>query len=379
MRDSPLQATRVLDLTRWLPGPYASLALADLGAEVIKVEEPRRGDPMRHLLSSNVDDRNVLFDLLNRNKKSVTLNLKAPEGKAILLGLARDTDVLLEGFRPSVMKRLGLEYEALASVSPGLVYASISGYGQTGPFRSRAGHDQGYLAVAGLLGLTGSQDGPPVVPGVPVADLFAALWTALGVMAALLERQRTGRGRYLDISLLDGVTALLPLPLAEWWTAGRVPQRGKMLLSGKQACYSIYETADGGYMTLAALELHFWQVFCVAVRRKDWLPRQHDADQRSLIGEVAALFRTRPREHWAELFAEHDCCCEPVLALDEAFAHPQVVHRGLLREGYLATPLRRAGVPLAPAPQLGQHTAEVLGGLGYTMEDVERLRQQGVV
>jgi crotonobetainyl-CoA:carnitine CoA-transferase CaiB-like acyl-CoA transferase len=243
----------------------------------------------------------------------------------------------------------------------------------------RAGHDLGYLAVAGLLGLTGCQDGPPVVPGVPVADLFAALWTTLGVLVALLERERSGRGRYLDISLLDSITALMALPLAEWWTGGAVPRRGEMLLSGKQASYNIYETADGAYMTLAALEPHFWSTFCEAIGRPEWLPRQNDPDQAGLTAEVAALFRAQPRAYWQALFAEVDCCCEPVLVLDEAFAHPQVLHRGLLSAGRLATPLSPGDVAMAPAPRLGEHTSEILAELGFSTAQVKGLDERGVV
>lgn len=246
MPHRPLQDVQILDLTRWMPGPYASLVLADLGATVLKVEEPHYGDPMRHLLPSDDTRQNAFFELLNRDKKSLTLNLKSPEGRAIFSDLVRGAGVVLEGFRPGVMQRLGLDYASLAKVNPSLIYASISGYGQDGPYRSRAGHDLGYLAVAGLLGLTGLRDGPPIVPGIPVADLFAALWTALGVVAALVEREQTGRGRHLDMALLDSVSALLALPLAEWWIAGCRPQRGNMLLSGRQACYNIYRAADGG-------------------------------------------------------------------------------------------------------------------------------------
>jgi alpha-methylacyl-CoA racemase len=379
MLDLPLQGVRVLDLTRLLPGPFASLALADLGAEIIKIEEPSRGDPLRYLLVSGTDRRNVLFDLLNRNKKSVTLNLKAREGTAILLELARDADVLLEGFRPDVMKRLGLDHAALSTINESLIYMSISGYGQTGPYRSRAGHDLNYLALGGLLAITGTPDGPPAVPGVPMADLVSGLWAALGVIAALLGREHTGRGQYLDLSMLDSVVALLAVPLHGWLATGCVPQRGKMPLSGKQACYNMYETADGEHMALGALEPHFWQAFCMAVERQDWLERQNDVDQASLIAELAALFRTQPRAYWTAFFAAHDCCCEPVLSLDEVFTHAQVVHRGLLRDGRLATPLAPQGVPLVPAPELGEHTAEILAELGYTLEDVEDLQQRGVV
>ncbi len=377
MSDSPLQGLRVLDLTRLLPGPYASLVLGNLGAEVIKVEEPGQGDPLRYLPLP--DPRCTLFGMANGGKKSITLNLKVEQGRTILFDLARRADALLEGFRPGVMERLGLGYESLAEVNPGLVYASLSGYGQTGPYRLRAGHDLNYIALAGLLGITGAPDGPPVVPGVPVADLSAALWTALGIVATLLGRQHTGRGQYLDISLLESVTSLLTVPVAEWLRTGTLPQRGKMLLSGQLACYNVYQTADGDYMTLAALEPQFWQAFCAAVGRPEWVARQYDGDQDSLISELAALFRVQSSDYWTTLFTTHDCCCEPSLTLDEAFNHVQVVERGLLRNGQLAMPVGPRGVPHPRAPELGEHTVELLSELGYSAEDVQRLRVQGVV
>ncbi|MBC7261995.1 MAG: CoA transferase [Chloroflexi bacterium] len=377
--EQPLQGIRVLDLTRLAPGPYASLALANLGAEVIKIERPRFGDPLRYMSRFGFEGGALLFELLNRNKKSLTLNLRTPEGKAILLELARHADVLLEGFRPGVMKRLGFDYEALSELNPRLVYASLSGYGQTGPHHLRAGHDLNYIALGGLLGLTGGKDGHPVIPGVPVADLVGGLWMAFGVVAALFEREHSGRGQYLDISMLSSITALLAIPLAGWLTTGQVPQRGQMWLTGKQACYNVYETADGKYMALGALEPEFWRAFCQAVGHPEWQARQYDSDQASLIAEVAALFRTQPRDYWVELFAHHDCCCEPVLELDEVFAHPQAMHCQLLREGELAMPLDSRGTPHQPAPRLGQHTSEILTELGYTMADIERLQQKGVI
>jgi len=370
---------RVLDLTHWMPGPYASLVLADLGGHVVKIERPGTGDPMRQLLSSSLERRPGLFALVNRDKKSLTLNLKASEGPKIFLELARGADVVLEGFRPGVMERLGLGYETLAAENPALVYASISGYGQTGPDCCRAGHDLGYIALGGLLNLTGTRGGPPVIPGLPLADLFGALWTVLGVLAALLERGASGRGRRLDVSMVDGITGLMALPLAEWRSTGQAPRRGETFLTGRQACYNVYETADGGYMTLAAIEPHFWEAFCRAVARPDWLPRQRGMDQQGLIAEVAAVFRAQTRAHWTGVFHEHDCCCEPMLSLEESFAHPQVAHRGLTAQGHLLTPLSDRHAALGPAPGLGQHTAELLGELGYGAADVQRLREAGVV
>jgi len=377
MLDSTLLGIRVLDLTRLLPGPYASLILADLGAEVIKVEQPPLGDPMRYALPGA--EQSPLFDLVNRGKKSLTLELKAEEGRAILLKLAERADVWLEGFRPGVMSRLGLSYDQVAAANPRVVYASLSGYGQSGPYAGRAGHDANYLALAGFLDLSGSPQGPPVIPGITVADFMAGLWTALGIVAALLQRGRHGCGQYLDISMLDSVLATLTLPVADWLATGRVPERGRMPFSGGWACYNVYETADGGYMSLAALEPQFWQAFCQAVGRLDWQRRQQDEDQEKLGAEMAALFRAQPQDHWVALFAEHDCCCEPVLALDAAFSRPQAVRRGLLREGRLATPLCQRKGHLGDAPKLGEHTVELLAELGYSATDIDRLRQHGVL
>jgi len=374
-----LKEVCVLDLTRLLPGPYASLALAGLGATVIKIEQPGTGDPLRHLLATGADGETALFELVNRGKMSMTLNLKDPKGRAILLDLARDADVMLEGFRPGVMKRLGLDYETLYEVNPRLVYASLSGYGQTGPYAARAGHDLNYIGLGGLLNITGGRDGPPPIPGVPIADLVGGLWMTLGVLAALLERKCTGRGQYLDISMLDGVASLLLVPLADWLTSGCVRQRGETLLSGRQACYNVYETSDGQHVTVAALEGKFWSAFCAAVSREDWVERQNDADQAGLIAELAELFRSQPRSYWTELFAQHDCCCEPVLSLDEAFAHPQAVQRGLLHKDQLALPLGGRGAVHTPAPQLGEHTAELLAQLGYAKDEVVDLRESGVI
>lgn len=380
-RDPALLGTRVLDLTRLAPGPFASLVLADLGAEVIKVEEPSSGDWLRYPMAAGEEASRAahLFELLNRNKKSITLNLKTATGKAILQDLVRGADVLLEGFRAGTMQRLGLGYEVLQDINPSLIYASLSGYGQSGPYCKNACHDLNCLALAGLLELSGPQGGAPAMSALPWVDMVAGMWTTLGIVAALLARQRDGLGQHLDISMLDSVAALAHVPLADWMSAGVPPQRGRTSLSGRLACYNVYQTADGRYMTLGALEPRLWEGFCMAVGREDWIARQRSADQASLRAEVAALFRTQPQAHWVNLLAARDCCCEPVLALDEAFAHPQALQRGLLREGCLLTPLSGPDVEFTPAPQLGEHTAEILAELGYTREDVQRLRQDGVV
>ena len=382
----PLLGMRVLDLTRLAPGPFASLLLADLGAEVIKVEDPAFGDPARYPLSlampgqpSHGQDDSALFGLLNRGKKSITCNLKSIQGRVIMMQLISGADILMEGFRPGVMERLGLNYQATLEANPRLVYASLSGFGQNGPYRDKACHDLACVALSGWLHLTGTADGAPALSAVPIADMASALWLALAVNAALLSRERTGKGCYLDISMLDSVSSLLAVPLAEMVSGNSPLRRGNTLLTGKLACYHLYQTQDDGYMCLAAIEPRFWQSFCLAVGRDDWLPRQLEPDQGSLIADVSALFRSQPRCYWMDLMAARDCCCEPVLSLEEAVSFPQIKARGLWQDGILRTPVGSPEQAEEAAPSLGEYTAQVLAELGYTLDDVERLKQEGVI
>lgn len=388
---SSLAGIRVLDLTRLLPGAFCTMLLADFGADVIKVEEPGRGDYMRDL-GPRVRESSAAYLSVNRNKKSITLNLKHRRGREAFLRLAAGADVLVEGFRPGVMDRLGLGYAQLREVNRRLVYCSLTGYGQDGPYCHRAGHDINYLAVAGILSLSGRRDGPPVVPPVQLADIGGgSLFAALGIMLALHARQRTGEGQYVDVAMLDGAFSWLSMHLAEFLAGLRRPKRGWMPLSGGLACYNVYETADGQYMALGALEPKFWREFCAAAGRNDLAPRQFEPEQEPLMAEVGEIFRGRTRQEWEELLAGRDCCCEPVLTLAEACHHPQVVSRGLVveiqdpREG----PVRQAGIPLrlsatpgtvvAPPPALGEHTADVLAVAGYTRAEIEEMRAEGVV
>ncbi len=385
--------TRVLDLSRLLPGPYCSRILADFGAEVIKVERPGGSDWLRHMppltggdsASTNKEERQsgALFQALNRGKKSLTLDLKSEQGRVIFLRLVETADALLEGFRPGVMEQLGLGYETLAQVNPRLVYCSLSGYGQRGAYRQRAGHDLNYVGLAGLLDLTGTREGPPVIPGAPLADLTGALWATVGILLALLARERTGQGQRVDGSFLGAALACLPVALAQ--RAGRqAVERGGGNLTGGLVCYHVYETRDGKYVTLGALEPEFWTSFCRAVGREDLTGRQLAP---TLPGEPAyeelrALFRTRTRQEWMETLGGVDTCCEPLYTLDEALASAPVQALGMLTSAGLLPPLQLSACPgrhPAPAPALGQHTGSLLAELGYTSAEIERLERQGVV
>ncbi len=383
MDAGPLARTRVLDFSQLLPGPYCSRILADYGAEVIKIERLSGGDWLRYVPPLDPDGEGLLFRALNRGKKSLTLNLKSDQGRAILLQLVETADVLLEGFRPGVMERLGLGYERLAQVNPGLVYCALTGYGPDGPYRERAGHDLNYIGLAGLLDLTGPRDGPPVLPGTLVADLAGALWAAIGILLALLARQGTGRGQRVDGSLLGGALACLPVPLAQYQGGGPIG-RGANDLNGGVVCYNVYETQDGKYVTLGALEPQFWAAFCQAVGREEWLGQQFSpaVPGEPAYDEVCALFRSRTRGEWADALSGVDACCEPVHTLEEALASPPIQALGMLTDAGLLAPARLAAQPASaaePAPTLGRDTAAILRELGYDETTVADLRARGVV
>ncbi len=392
----PLDGIRVLDLSRLLPGPFCSLLLADLGADVLKVEDTGLGDYMRwvppYVGGDEERDRGVAsapFAALNRNKRAIKLDLKLEPAREVLVRLAREYDVLLESFRPGVLDRLGVGYERLSQENPGLVYCAISGYGQDGPLRDRAGHDLNYLARNGLLALSGEGGGPPVQVAGQIADLGGGgEMAAFAIAAALVERARTGRGRMLDVSMTDGALSWLAMPAARELANGERLRRGQVELAGAWICYRPYEAADG-WVALGAVEPKFWQAFCAGVERPDLVGRQFDQPGGEAHREVEAIFRTRTREQWVAFAQEHDCCLEPVLELDEALDSELIESREMIltvdQPG--AGPLRQLASPLKidgrrparaePAPGFGEHTDEVLGALGYDADEIAQLRAEG--
>lgn len=390
--EMPLSGITVLDLTRLLPGPFCSLLLADFGAEVIKVEQPGAGDYMRWY-PPLVGDTGGMYLLLNRNKKSFTLDLSKPAGKEIFFRLARVADVVLEGFRPGVARKLGVDYEALAEANPRIVYCSISGYGQDGPYAGQPGHDINYLGYAGVLGMTGNAGGPPVVPGVQIADIGGgALTAAAGILLALLARERTGRGQFVDVAMLDGVISWLPTLAGGYFAGGEVPARGKTWLTGGYACYGVYQTKDGGYVSLGALETHFWERLCRYLGREEFIRWQFaEEKQEEMRSFLEGVFLSRSRDEWVKIFREIDTCGGPVYNLAEVFEDPQVRHREMVfslehprlgRIKQLGFPVKLSATParvrLAP-PDLGEHTKEILSRLGYPEEQIENFRREGVV
>jgi crotonobetainyl-CoA:carnitine CoA-transferase CaiB-like acyl-CoA transferase len=393
----PLEGLRVLDLTRLLPGGYASLLLADFGADVIKVEDTGMGDYIRwsppYYEGADTTARSALFLALNRGKRSIRINLKNERGKAVLLRLAREADVLLESFRPGVLDRLGVGYERLRQENPGLVYCAITGYGQDGPLRDRSGHDMNYLGLNGLLGLTGEPDGPPVQPAGQIADVGGgALMACVGILMALRERERSGEGQLVDCSMFDGSLSWLALVAADRLAGGEVPRRGRLNLAGGIICYRPYRCADG-YVTLGALEPKFWAEFCRGVGREDLLERAFDPPGSEAHRAVSEIFSARTREQWRQFASEHDCCLEPVLDLDEALDSEVVKDREMvveLDQPGVETAVRLLGAPFklsrtpaaptrAPGPGLGQHTDELLAAVGYSNEEITALHDAGAV
>ena len=387
-----LDGIRILDLSRMLPGPYCSMMLGDLGAEVIKVEEPRIGDPTRHTRPL-VNGQSAAFALVNRNKKSIAIDLKQPDGRDLFLKLASTADCVLEQFRPGVVERLGIGYPAVSEINPRIVYCSLTGFGQDGPHRDRSGHDLNYLALSGVLGLTTDERGKPVIPGVQVADLAGGMIAAFAILAALLARERTGRGQYVDVSMFDVMVSMLPVPAAHHFAGKTIPVGGKYVLSGAYPFYSVYETSDQEFMTLGALEPKFWANFCKTVGREDLIPRQFDEGERreNLFQDVRTIFKSRSRSEWVELMRAADCCCEPVLSMTEAFSHAQTRARELIREAgrdsssvtdqlgfsykLSDTPPREA----RPAPALAESTVELLDEIGISSNERLRLQAAGVI
>jgi crotonobetainyl-CoA:carnitine CoA-transferase CaiB-like acyl-CoA transferase len=394
----PLEGVRVLDLSRLLPGGFCSLLLSDFGAEVLKVEDTGMGDYVRWsppaYQGAEKSAAGALFLSLNRGKKSIRLNLKSDEGREVFLSLVKEYDVVLESFRPGVLDRLGVGYERLREENPGLVYCAITGYGQDGPYRDRSGHDMNYLGLIGLLGLTGeSADDRPIQAAGQIADLGGgALMAAFGVLAALRERDRSGEGQLVDVSMADGALSWLAMVAAQYLADGVVPKRGLGVLNGGIVCYRPYQCADG-WVTLGALEPKFWQAWCRGVGREDLIEQQFSPPGSPAHVEVQGVFMERTRAQWQEFASEVDCCLEPVLDLDEALDSELVRAREMvveLDQPGATDPVRLLGVPVklsrtpgdanrSPGPSLGEHTDEVLRSLGYDDERIAALKESGAV
>jgi crotonobetainyl-CoA:carnitine CoA-transferase CaiB-like acyl-CoA transferase len=385
----PLAGLRVLDLTRLLPGPVCTLYLADLGADVVKIEDAGAGDYARHL-GTRPGTVSAFYRAVNRNKRSAALNLKGRHGRDAFLALAKNADVIVESFRPGVVANLAVDYATIAATNPRVVYASISGYGQTGPRALAAGHDINYLGYAGVVEQTGTRGGPPGLSNLQVADLLGgAASAAIAILAALVGAQRTGRGRHVDVAMADAALAhnIFALHALTQW--GRTLPRGEDLLTGGVPCYGVYGTQDGRWLAVGALEDKFWQALCVAIERPDLAPLAFALGDEGMRVRRAleTVFAAAPLAHWIERFANVDCCVTPVNTLDEALVDPQFVARGMIVERpdgsrQYAPPFKLSGHEFAvtrEAPAQGEHTAEVLREAGYDDAAIAALAADGVI
>lgn len=375
----PLKGIRILDLSRLLPGPLCAQHLAYLGAEVIKIEDTDQGDYARP----------ALRNLVNRGKKAIRINLKHEQGKEVFKTLVKNADVVLEGFRPGTLGKLGVGYETLHQLNPRLVFCSITGYGQTGPRSHNAGHDLNYIALTGILDQTGTPDSTPVLPGFLIGDILGGtLSAAMGILAALVEAQTTGIGRMVDVSMADAILSHSVLALADINDHGRTAKRGEGPHTGATPQYNIYETADSQFIVVAAQEKKFWDTFCITIGRADLMPAHGKSGSEGMAtkNEIASIIRRQSLAQWCEKFKGTDCCFSPVLSLDKALTDEQVIYRKAIQkvgsEYRITLPFQMSGLEIdatKPSPDKGQHTDEVLENLGFNAQQISTLRKVGAI
>ena len=392
----PLKGIRVLDLTRILAGPYATMILRDLGAEVIKIEQPGSGDEARDF-GPFKNDFSLYFMSVNRGKKSVTLNLKSPRGKELFLELVKDSDILVENFRPGTMEKLGLDYESLKMHHPSLLYAACSGFGQTGPYAMRGAYDMIIQGMGGIISITGEPDRPPVRVGTSIGDITSALFTAIGILSALRHRDRTGEGQLIDVGMLDCQVAILENAMVRYFSTGDIPRP----LGRRHPAitpFEVFESADG-YVVIAIGNNELWRKFCEHVDRPELIDDERfhtnalrTDNHESLFPILAEIMSRHTTDAWVEALEAIGVPCGPVNTVDKVANDPQVLARDMIAEVEhdITGTVQIPGIPIklsetpgqidAPAPNLGEHTSEVLTGLlGLGAEEVNQLKQDGVV
>lgn len=391
--NGPLTGIRILDLTRLYPGPLGTMMLADMGAEVIKVEDMNSPDYMRHY-PPYIASESAGFLAVNRSKRSFALNLKVKKGVDIFLSLVKTADIVVEQFRPGILDEMGLGYEHARQVKKDIIYVSVTGYGQNGPYARHAGHDINYIGYSGILAATGSAKTGPIIPGPQIADVAGGAYMAIiACLCALWARQKSGQGQSVDVSMLDAILPLMTLQMAHYQASGIAPARGESALTGGLACYGVYPCADRKYIALGILEEKFWKNFCEMTGRSDWLSKQfvigEEADK--LRAEIAALFKSKTRNEWITAGADYDICLTPVLEIAEIETDPQIQARNMIIEQthHVCGKIKSIGVPLkfsatpaepsGPAPTLGKDTADIMKEIGYKPEEIESFSKEGVI
>ena len=403
-----LEGIKVLDLTRLGPGPFCTWILGDLGAEVIKIEAPlAAGDRQAGIFHKSIGDsgemrRTIAYWSTNRNKKSIGLNLKSKEGLRIFYQLLEGADIVVEGFRPGVAKRLGIDFESIKKEYPGVIYCSITGYGQDGPYRNLPGHDINYIAMGGALNLIGEKDGRPVIPLNLLSDYGGAGMSAvIGILTAIMARNKTGKGQYIDIALVDSVISLLADTSVSYFQHGVELERGKFVLSGAYPYYNVYKAGDGKYITIGCLEPHLWENFCRAIDKEEFIPfhfehaHNFSPPEGKEWEEIASFLRqhflTKTSDEWFNLLSQKDVPVSKVYTLDETFNDPHVLHRkmvektehpseGTIEQIGIAVKLSDTpGKVRSHSPSLGEHTDGILQELGYSASSINEMRERGMI
>lgn len=387
-----LEGIRVLDLAPLLPGSLCTQMLADLGAEVIKIEGPNGGDSLRSA-PPLIGTTGSFFHIANRNKKGIRLDLKQQRGRDVFIRMTGKSDVVIENFRPGAMRQMGLGYDDLKKVNDRLVYCSLTGFGQDSPYSQSPAHDINFLGLSGILDLIGDKGGNPAVPGVQIAGAGGSLHAAIGILTALLRREKTGRGQHIDVALLDGLTPFLGLVMSQYLTDHRLPRRGETLVGGGYAFYNVYETKDGKYITLGNVEKKYWITLCTLIGRPDLVEQQFAPSPRQdeIIEELRALFRQKTRREWVDLLDGKDTCFAPVNSLEEALQDPHIRGRGLWFKANhpVDGEIPQQAFPIkfsedqpgwkSPPPVLGEHTLEVLREMEFSEEEIRSLKAQGII
>lgn len=395
-----LQKIKILELAPLAPGAFCTMLLGDFGAEVIKVESP--GVILGGSYKGEENREEAAYYPLDRNKKSIVLNLKSPEGRQVFYRLTQQADVILEGYRPGVVKRLGIDYATIAKLNPRIIYCSLSGYGQDGPYSGFPGHDINYISIAGVLSMIGPSDIPPVIPMNFIADFAgASLYGVIGILTALMARNETGKGQYIDVSFTDGAISLSTFLTHFYFFNGVVPKRGETTLHGAYPYYGVYETKDGKYISIGCIEPHFWENLCHLLGKEEYIPYQVSLEhflqkpEGDKWAEISAYlkqaFLTKTRDAWFDLLIQHDIPAAKVNTMDEVFHDPQVLHRQMVTEiehpslgnikqvGIVPKLSDTPGKVRTFSPLFGENTEQVLLGLGYSREEVNDLRQNGVI